>query len=114
MQPDITQPSMVSEPLEAPSMRGIPDAGPIADANLTHEPAVPDISSIMSGVNQSGLVPTDSHLLGMEMPQIPPNEVSSLLGHDDHHDQPVDTNGIPQMENMGYDHVSILENNFLS
>lgn len=90
-------------------MRGMHEAAPAVDANLTHEPAVPDISSIMSGVDQ-GMVPNDSHLLGMEMPQIPANEVSSLLGHDDHHEQSAAANGMQHMDNMGYDHVSYISN----
>lgn len=123
MQPDITQPSIVSEQVEHPNLRALHEMPSVApspvhqpEVSLPQEPAVPDISSIMSAVDQSsdqsGVPVADTHpLLGMEMPQIPPNEVSSLLGttdeHPENHEAPLPpTDGMPQMENMGYDGVS--------
>ncbi|XP_001602260.2 double-strand-break repair protein rad21 homolog [Nasonia vitripennis] len=121
MQPEVTQPSTVSEQVEHSNLQASHEMPPVApspvhqpEVPLPQEPAVPDISSIMSAVDQSpdqtGVPVADTHpLLGMEMPQIPPNEVSSLLGTteehpDDHHESPLPpTDGMPQMENMGYD-----------
>ena len=116
---------MANEYTEAPSVlqnQDIPIAPtPVSsEVPLPQEPTVPDISSIMSSVDQS------DNLLGLEMPQIPPNEVSSLLGTaEDHHPEPLQSSNMPQssilpqhnnisqnsnmpqMENMGYDHVII-------
>ncbi|CAB0043838.1 unnamed protein product [Trichogramma brassicae] len=97
LQPDITQASVASEQVD-PSMQNIVTSPLPMHQQPQHnsqisEPAVPDISSIM---NSHG---PDNPLMSMEMPQIPPNEVSSLLGTAD---DPVDDN--PHMENMGYDH----------
>lgn len=55
------------------------------------EPSVPDMSRIM---NSQG---ADNPLMNMEMPQIPPNEVSSLLGTEENMDDH------QHMTNMGYD-----------
>ncbi|XP_011499866.1 PREDICTED: double-strand-break repair protein rad21-like protein 1 isoform X2 [Ceratosolen solmsi marchali] len=117
---DITHPSTVSEPVEQPSMQAVQELSsepsPVhqPEVSLPQEPAVPDISSIMSAVDQSDMIgagaSSEHPLLGMEMPQIPPNEVSSLLGsteeHVDeqqHHDDALPPSDLPQMENMGYD-----------
>lgn len=108
MQPDITHPSTISEPVDHSINAQLPPtASPVPMP--VQEPAVPDISSIMSAVDQSammnaGAAPSENPLLSMEMPQIPANEVSSLLGTD-HHEPLPPTDGMPQMENMGYDQV---------
>ncbi|KAJ8675050.1 hypothetical protein QAD02_010836 [Eretmocerus hayati] len=97
--PDVTQPSTISEPVNQ-TMHVNQDviASPVQPQAAAHpheEPPVPDISSIMSGVDAAG----SSALLGMEMPHIPANEVSSLLGTTDE----APPSNMPQMENMGYD-----------
>lgn len=88
---------------------------PAIDENISQEPVVPDISSMMSAIDQSNIIgaglstaPNDQ-LFRAEMPQIPANEVSSLLGTNDEaidQQQPlIIDNNMPQMENMGYDQV---------
>lgn len=70
----------------------------------------------MAPVEPSEIIEPTSEVppMGMEMPQIPPGDVSSLLGTDDQppamtpaptHDL---SDGLPQMENMGYDQVRFL------
>lgn len=72
------------------------------EPSVPEEPAVPDLSGIVEPPP-------------VEMPQIPPSEVSSLLGTSEEvpviQEQPVQpatpeqsVPGMPQMENMGYDH----------
>ena len=117
-QPDYTQPSGISEPVEQPSMAIVPEMPPTPspahqpEVPLPQEPAVPDISSIMSAVDQSDMIGAGTsadNLMTMEMPQIPPNEVSSLLDTPEEHvdEEPPASipppDGLPQMENMGYD-----------
>jgi hypothetical protein len=70
----------------------------------------------MSAVDQSDMIgagaSSEHPLLGMEMPQIPANEVSSLLGSteepadEQHHEDALPASDLPQMENMGYDQVN--------
>lgn len=86
---------------------------------VPHEESLPaepsDIGSIMLSGEPSEVVPsiTETPLLGSEMPQTVPTEVSA-------HEEPqvpstsaqedpvsaVQTSDMPQMENMGYDQVS--------
>ncbi|XP_058804130.1 double-strand-break repair protein rad21 homolog [Phymastichus coffea] len=106
LQPDITHTSAISEPVDQSVNAQLPPVVSPVQVPV-QEPVVPDISSIMSGVDQStmmnaGAAPVENPLLSMEMPQIPANEVSSLLGTD-HHEPLPPTDGMPQMENMGYD-----------
>ncbi|XP_014208910.1 double-strand-break repair protein rad21 homolog isoform X2 [Copidosoma floridanum] len=120
VQPEIPQTSAVSEQVEQ-TMQGVQEPARLSptehlqqtpDASIPPEPPVPDISSIMSAVDQADMIGAgtsagvEDQLFGAEMPQIPPNEVSSLLGtHDEPMDQqqPPPDDGMPQMENMGYD-----------
>ena len=83
---DFGQPSIGGEVAEAPSLipqTPMPQTPMPPEISLTQEPSVPDISGMMSSVIEpSGImepvpeVPT----LGMDIPQIPPSDVSSLLG----------------------------------
>lgn len=87
------------------------------DLSTTHESGIPDIGNMsMAPVEPSEIIEPTSEVppMGMEMPQIPPGDVSSLLGTDDQppamtpaptHDL---SDGLPQMENMGYDQVRFL------
>ncbi|XP_011061140.1 PREDICTED: double-strand-break repair protein rad21 homolog [Acromyrmex echinatior] len=84
------------------------------EVSLPVEPSVSDISSIVPSGEPSVIVPstTETPLLGSEIPQIAPAEVSSILGT--HEEQvpstsaqeeaaTIQTSDMPQMENMGYD-----------
>lgn len=91
----------------------------LPEVSLPVEPSVSDISSIVPSGEPSEVVPPtiETPLLGSEIPQIAPAEVSSILGT---HEEPqvpstsaqeeavttVQTSDMPQMENMGYDQVS--------
>ncbi|XP_077258725.1 RAD21 cohesin complex component verthandi [Temnothorax americanus] len=82
------------------------------EVSLPAEPSVSDISSIVPSGEPSEVLPpiTETPLLGSEMPQVAPGEVSA-------HEEPqvpstsaqenaattVQTSDMPQMENMGYD-----------
>lgn len=126
-------PSVGAEPVETPSLV-VPEPVPAAaspvpqDVSMAPEPSVPDLSSILPSVDTSEIigVPTEAPSLIPEMPQIPPADVSNLLGGaiDEQNLQappqtplppptpsvPTDENvlppsDLPQMENMGYDQV---------
>lgn len=88
------------------------------EVSLPVEPSVSDISSIVPSGEPSEVVPptTETPLLGSEIPQIAPAEVSSILDTHEESQVPstlaqeeaaiVQTSDMPQMENMGYDQVS--------
>ena len=88
-----------------------------SEVSLPVEPSVSDISSIVPSGEPSVIVPpnTETPLLGSEIPQIAPAEVSTILGT--HEEQVpstsaqeeaaiIQTSDMPQMENMGYDQVN--------
>ncbi|XP_024871278.1 double-strand-break repair protein rad21 homolog [Temnothorax curvispinosus] len=82
------------------------------EVSLPAEPSVSDISSIVPSGEPSEVLPpiTETPLLGSEMPQVAPGEVSaheesqvpSTSAQEDAATT-VQTSDMPQMENMGYD-----------
>lgn len=110
--------SVASEMMEVPSIVPPtplpPPRSPIPpEVSLPPEASVADISAILPSVEsiEAMSLPPETPSLSLEMPQIPPAEVSSLLGTTDQPQplpvQPEDTSlqpsELPQMENMGYD-----------
>ncbi|XP_015590228.1 double-strand-break repair protein rad21 homolog isoform X2 [Cephus cinctus] len=117
---EVTQPSMSAESIEVSSMippTPLPSApSPMPpEVSLPVEPSVPDISGIIPSVEPSEIIggPPETPTLGLEMPQIPPADVSSLLGAPEEQpvpqtptqpgEVPLQPSELPQMENMGYD-----------
>ncbi|XP_011636688.1 double-strand-break repair protein rad21 homolog [Pogonomyrmex barbatus] len=117
--PDISQPSM-NEAVEIPNIIAqhnlSSESAVPPEVSLPAEPSVSDISSIVPSGEASEIVPpiTETPLLGSEIPQIAPAEVSSILGTHEEAQIPststqeeaattVQTSDMPQMENMGYD-----------
>lgn len=118
---------MSAEAVEVPSMitqQSLPASeSPVPpEVPLPAEPTVSDISSIVPSMETSEVVPptSEASLLGSEIPQIAPAEVSSILGtHEEQGQVPstpaqeettpasaIQPSDMPQMENMGYDQVS--------
>ncbi|XP_046435735.1 double-strand-break repair protein rad21 homolog [Neodiprion fabricii] len=118
---EVSQTSVASEMMEIPSIVPPtplpPPRSPIPpEVSLPPETSVADISAILPSVESiesMSLPPETPSLNNVEMPQIPPAEVSSLLGTDEQQQpqvlpvQPEDVSlqpsELPQMENMGYD-----------
>lgn len=106
--PNISQPTAIPEFAEAANHF----QNQLQERNFSHtpvpmpqEPAVPDISSIMSSVNQSDVN------FGLEMPNIPANEVSKILSSAE---DPNQTHPHIEMENMGYDQVNKIFKKFFT
>ena len=124
--PSIEEPQqpvpIMTESMEDPSLIAAASL-PIAespmppDMSVPLEPSVSDLGSIMPSVDESDMISGtgEAPSLTTEMPQIPPADVSQVLGPtiEDQHlpPAPVDTAlppahpDLPQMENMGYDQV---------
>lgn len=117
---EISQLSISTEMVEAPSMipstplPSVPSPMP-SEVPLPAEPSVSDISGIIPSVEPIDTIgaPPETPSLRLEMPQIPPGEVSSLLGTTEEQavppttvqpeDSSLQSSELPQMENMGYD-----------
>ncbi|XP_012271464.1 double-strand-break repair protein rad21 homolog isoform X2 [Orussus abietinus] len=120
---DVSEPSLTVEAVEPPSVippvpAPTPEGPPIpAEVTLPSETSVPDISTMLPSVESTEImgVPPETPSMSIEMPQIPPAEVSSILGTAEEEPplppvipqpeeiitpQPAE---MPQMENMGYD-----------
>lgn len=101
--------------VEMPSIiaqHSLPSESVPGEVPLPTEPSVSDISSIVPSAESSEVPPTETPLLGSE---IAPAEVSSILGAHVESQVPstqedaaaMQTSDMPQMENMGYDQVSV-------
>lgn len=113
--------SVNSEMMEVPSILPStplpPPRSPIPpEVSLPPEATDSDISAILPSVDSIAAMtlPPETPSLGVEMPQIPPADVSSLLGTTDQQvlpvqpeDQSLQPSELPQMENMGYDQVRV-------
>ncbi|XP_020706770.1 double-strand-break repair protein rad21 homolog isoform X2 [Athalia rosae] len=115
---EVSQTSVASEMMEVPSIVPPtplpPPRSPIPpEVSLPPETPVPDISAMLPSVDsidQMALPPVTPSL-SMEMPQIPPAEVSSLLGTTEQpqalpeqtEETSLQPSELPQMENMGYE-----------
>lgn len=119
---EVSQPSITTEAVEVPSI--VPPTVPSAESpvppevTLPAEPSVPEISGIEPSVESTEVPVTQSETpsLGLEIPQIPPAEVSSILGAAEEEAVPptpapptedpvIPPTTMPQMENIGYDQV---------
>ncbi|XP_033230081.1 double-strand-break repair protein rad21 homolog isoform X3 [Belonocnema kinseyi] len=100
------QVSLGAELAEAPSLipqTPMPQTPLPPDVSLPQEPSVPDISGMMGSVDQSGIIEPvpEVPVLGMDipqMPQIPPSDVSQLLGTAE--EPPPPTPQMPPMQPM--------------
>lgn len=83
----------------------------IPEVSLPTEPSVSDVSSIVPPGEPSEVPPiTETPLLGSEIPQMPaePHEESQMPSTSAQEDAAaMQTSDMPQMENMGYDQVSL-------
>ncbi|THK32942.1 double-strand-break repair protein rad21 homolog isoform X2 [Diachasma alloeum] len=105
------------EPEAPPAPTPVPEETPVHyEMTMPVEPSVPDVTASLMQTESieapEGILPPVEqpveHLGEPEMPQIPPAQVSSLLGPQEVHEEermPSDfaETGMPQMENMGYD-----------
>lgn len=116
---EVSQPSIATETVEVPSI--VPPTVPAAESpippevTLPEEPSVPEISAVAPSDEPTEVPVTQPEAsLTLEMPQIPPAEVSSILGAAEEEAIPptpappievpaLPSSEMPQMENMGYD-----------
>ncbi|XP_043462432.1 double-strand-break repair protein rad21 homolog isoform X1 [Leptopilina heterotoma] len=86
---DFGQLSIGAEPVDGPSLipqTPMPATPMPGDVSLPQEPSIPDISGMMASVEPSEImepVPEVPAALSLDIPQIPPSDVSSLLGTND-------------------------------
>ncbi|XP_014616388.1 PREDICTED: double-strand-break repair protein rad21 homolog [Polistes canadensis] len=117
---EISQPLITAETVEVPSIppQTVSSAeSPVPpEVTLPAESSVPEISGIVPSVESTEVPVTqpETPSLGLEMPQIPPAEVSSILGAAEEEAVPptpaapvkvpaMSPSTMPQMENIGYD-----------